>query len=345
MLRRLPPPDDVAFKSLTGQTEVDSVGLVARAFALALSGASIRSELRDAIAASSFPEQKLDFQDFVHKSTSSPLIRRAASKVGWDEPRLRGLIERFPALELYLPVEEQRAAWTGDDNIVVLGTMLRDHDVRRAGQKTLIAFDTHGDPVTISMTSVPQQTTGGGTGGGGGGGSGGIDGWYVDQLRMVYAEGYYDGVPFGHPEFEVWLAACNGTDFLHMSCTVPHDAAGLAPCAGEDYASSNPRDFNYDDPPNLYADGFLVAQGNRQLLDGRYAGEVGGIENTGVIIVMEDDEGRCPTTPALDEFGGGGDDWIAHLALYAGSNVMDFSNSSGSDPAKVRVVWAASKTY
>jgi hypothetical protein len=375
-------PDDAARTSFSRQSDVDSVGFVARALALALHDADLRLELKEAISASSFPEHKIDFQDFIHRSATGRLVRSAAAKAGWDEPRLRGLIERFPSLELYIPVDEQRQTWNGDGDIVVLGTALRDHDVKRQGKTHLTAFDTNGEPVEISMTSIPSQTlvslvpaeqdfkrlarhrmiafaectpetcgdegggTGGGTGGGGGGGGGGgIDGWYVDQLRMVYAGHVYDQVAFGHPEFEVWLAACNGASMANMTCTVPVDAAGLAPCGGEDYASSNPRYFNYDDPPAYYSSDFLIAEGNRQLLDDRYAGEVGGIENTGVIIVLEDDEGRCPTTPALDEFGGGGDDWIAHLALHAGQNVMDFSNSSGSDPAKVRVVWAANKTY
>jgi hypothetical protein len=352
---------------------------------LALSDPALRSDLQEAIAASSFPEHKIDFQDFIHKSTSGPLLRRAAANAGWDEPRLRGLIERLPSLELYIPVEAQRAAWKGDGNLVVLGTALRDHDAKRMGKTALTGFDTDGNPVAISMTSAPQQTlislvpaeqnfarlaakgrlafkqctpvtcgdgggdgSGGGSGGGGGGGGGGgIDGWYVDYLRMVYNGWTYDGTPYGHPEFEVWLAKCSGTSISSMTCTAPLDGASARPCAGEDYSSTDPRDFNYDDPPNGYSDDFLVAAGTRQLLDSRYAGVIGGIANTGVIIVMEDDEDRCPASPmpALAEFGQSGDDWLGYFALSATSNVLDFTNPNGTDPGNVRVVWAANKTY
>jgi hypothetical protein len=82
-------------------------------------------------------------------------------------------------------------------------------------------------------------------------------------------------------------------------------------------------------------------------LDSRYAGVIGGIANTGVIIVMEDDEDRCPASPmpALAEFGQSGDDWLGYFALSATSNVLDFTNPNGTDPGNVRVVWAANKTY
>lgn len=184
-------------------------------------------------------------------------------------------------------------------------------------------------------------------GGGGGGGPTTDPSWYMDHLRMVFADWTYDGVPFGKPEFEVWLVRCNGSSLASLSCTAPLDPDFNVPCAGESYSSSSSRDFNYDDPPAIYTDDFRVASGNRLALDLKYKSIIGGVEYSGTVLVSENDDTSCPSSgePDLGEFGESGDDWIFWGAIPKTTDTLTFVNPNGTDPGDVKFVWSPDKSF
>src|SRR5882672_7166007 len=148
---------------------------LAREFAKALRNPAFRAYLKAQLDASPFPEHKLQFQTFLGASGGRALRYLEAG----TEQEAKAAIP----LEIYLPVPAHRAAWTGDENVLV-ATAITDRDVP-------VAFDPRGGrhlldaakppetpvlalvPVETDFTAVAGAGGGGGAGAGGGGGGGG----------------------------------------------------------------------------------------------------------------------------------------------------------------------------
>src|SRR2546426_6318615 len=154
---------------------------LARAVALALADPEFRAYVKAQLDASSFREHKLPFQRFLAANGSRAAAAVARSAGATPAAMLRAADAAIP-LEFYFPVPAHRAAWAGDENLLV-ATALRDHDAP-------VAFDARGErrvlspdepPATPVLALVPVETDFraplsrlwcfgcGGSGGGGGG--------------------------------------------------------------------------------------------------------------------------------------------------------------------------------
>ena len=280
-----PPVTDDA--TVIGPAAAQKPERLARQFAKALRNPAFRAYLKAQLDASPFREQKLQFQTFLGASGG-----RALRHFSEENGRAAAAVEREAgaaiALEVYLPVPAHRAAWTGDDNVLV-ATGITDRDVP-------VAFDTRGgrhllDPVTPPETPVialvPVETDF--TPGGGdpqrmeclecGGGSGGDvqpppappAGLYMTKAHFVKD---FEGWLKGAPEFEVHILGQNGQTDSLMSYQ----------CAGE--RQYGPYFFNQD---RLDWSGSVLLFSSQQL-DQYNAAHPG--QNVRVFAV-EDDDAPC----------------------------------------------------
>src|SRR5262249_43978802 len=150
-------------------------------------------------------------------------------------------------LEVYLPVPAHRAAWTGDDNVLV-ATAIGDREApvafSPAGQRFLLSPDV--PPATPVIALVPVETDfaapvsrilcdvdcSGGGGGSGGGGTPSAPGLYMTKSHFVKD---FEGWLKGAPEFELHILGQQGQS----------DSLKDYQCIGEQQAA--PYYFNQDD--------------------------------------------------------------------------------------------------
>jgi hypothetical protein len=215
---------------------------LARRIALALADDGFRSQLKRDLDRSPVRENKLHFQRYLASSSA-----RATSTIARLAGETSSVVEldarRSPALELYLPVPAHRAAWTGDDRILVATT----GDEREPP----VAFSLKGERFLLSPTSppdipvlalVPAETDFDRVagprlqGGPSGGGSTPPPGLYMTNSHLVET---FESWVKGAPEIEVHvLGQAGGTDSLtSYSC-----AGGTA--AGYYYFDQNTLDWS-----------------------------------------------------------------------------------------------------
>lgn len=115
---------------------------IARALALAMKDATIRTAVRDAMRASPITEHKLRFQEFVQTPTGQGLLGLGAERIGISLQALQEIVAQLPPLDFYVPVQSQRRSWRGEATVRV-GYFL-DHDARNAR-----AYDTNGIAVGL----------------------------------------------------------------------------------------------------------------------------------------------------------------------------------------------------
>src|SRR5882672_10611475 len=120
---------------------------LARQFAKALRNPAFRAYLKAQLDASPFPEHKLQFQAFLGASGGRAL-RHPAEENGEDPAGVEREAKAAIALEIYFPVPAQRAAWTGDDNVLV-ATGITDRDVP-------VAFDPLGGRRLLDADTPPE---------------------------------------------------------------------------------------------------------------------------------------------------------------------------------------------
>jgi hypothetical protein len=266
---------------------------LARLFATALRNPAFRAYLKAQLDASPFREHKLQFQTFLGASGGRAL-RHLAAENGEAAADVDRDAQAAIALEVYLPVPAHRAAWTGDENILV-ATGITDRDVP-------VAFDTRGGrrlldpdtpPETPVLALVPVETDFTPQGGPQrmmclecGGGSGGDvqppptppAGLYMTKAHFVQD---FEGWLKGAPEFEVHILGQQGQT----------DSLVSYQCAGERQAA--PYFFNQD---NLDWSGSVLLFSQQQL-DQYNAAHPG--QNVRVFVV-EDDDTACQikTDPA-----------------------------------------------
>jgi hypothetical protein len=248
---------------------------LAREFAKALKNPAFRAYVKAQLDASPFREHKLQLQGFLGANDKRALRY-------FDLGVEREAKAAIP-LEIYFPVPEHRAAWTGDENVLV-ATGITDRDVP-------IAFDPQGGrhlldpetpPATPVLALVPVETDFSA-----GperqacvdcGGAGDVQpppppppGLYMTKAHFVQD---FEGWLKGAPEFEVHILGQEGQT----------DSLTSYQCAGE--RQYGPYFFNQD---NLDWSGQVLLF-SKQQLDQYNAAHPG--QNVRVFVV-EDDDTAC----------------------------------------------------
>ncbi len=234
--RTVTPPSDTPVASVTANSKRPEA--LARMVAKGLKNAAFRAYLKAQLDASPYREHKLQFETFL-AANGGRALREIATENGTSKDALASQAKAAIALEVYFPVAEHRAAWTGDENVLV-ATALTDDDPP-------IAFDPEGrrqvldpktPPATPVLAVVPVETDfarppakvveciddcGGGV-------IGDVTpppppppGLYMTKSHFVQ---HFEGWLKGSPEFEVHiLGQKNGTDSL-MSYQCAGEHAG-----------------------------------------------------------------------------------------------------------------------
>jgi hypothetical protein len=204
---------------------------LARRVALALRDERFRAQLKADLDRSPVREGKLHFQRYLAASQgrAAAALARAAGEPGNAVSRDAG---RAPALELYLPVPAHRAAWSGDERVLVATA----DDERQPP----VAFTPTGERLLLSPTTPPQTPVlvlvpvetdfdrvgrvAGFLGDGGGGTTQPPAGLYMTYSRLVET---FESWTKGSPEIEVhMLGQAGATDSLTTYSCAAEPAAG-----------------------------------------------------------------------------------------------------------------------
>ena len=278
----LSPPGDAALAASAKAPQKPEK--LTREFAKALENPAFRAYVKAQLDASPFREHKLQFQTFLGANGRRALryFEQGA------EQDAQGAIP----LEIYFPVPAHRAAWTGDENVLV-ATGITDRDVP-------IAFDPGGGrhlldpttppetpvialvPVETDFSAAPALQTCVDCGG-----SGDVQappppppGLYMTKAHFVQD---FEGWLKGAPEFEVHILGQVGQT----------DSLTTYQCAGE--RQYGPYFFNQD---NLDWSGRVLLF-SKQQLDQYNAAHPG--QNVRVFVV-EDDDTACDIKTDPDRF-------------------------------------------
>jgi hypothetical protein len=203
---------------------------LAHRIALALRDEKFRAQLKQDLDRSPVREGKLHFQRYLTASRARATIALAQAS---GEPGSAVSVDaaRAPALELYLPVPAHRAAWTGDERILVATTA----DERQApvafsprGERLILDRNTPPDIPVLAL--VPAETDFDGADrvagflGDGGGTSTPPAGLYMTNSHLVES---FESWVKGAPEIEVHLLGQAGaTDSLTTYSCAAEPAAG-----------------------------------------------------------------------------------------------------------------------
>jgi len=257
---------------------------LARMVAKGLKNPAFRAYLKAQLDASPFREHKLQFETFL-ASNNGRALREIADENGTTKVALAALAKAQVALEVYIPVPAHRAAWSGDENILV-ATAMTDDDPP-------VAFDAEGRrqvldprtppaipvlavvPVETDFTHPPAKVIecincGGGTG----------DvllppppppGLYMTKSHFVQD---FEGWLKGSPEFEVHILGQKGTS----------DSLYDYQCAGEH--AGGPYTF---DQNNLDWSGNVLLFSKTQVDQYNAAHPTQNLR----ILVVEDDDTAC----------------------------------------------------
>lgn len=209
---------------------------LARLFARALNDAGFRAYVKAQLDSSPYPEHKIQLQ---------ALLTANGGRARRDIARMNGIaeeeVDRESAatvpLEVYLPVPAHRAAWRGDDNLLV-ATAIADRDIPVAftpdGRRSLLSPDV--PPPTPVIAVVPVETDFNAPAGiicsdpitcGGGTGGGSVPhGLYMLKSHFVDD---FEGWLKGSPEFEIHILGQLGqTDSLKDYACAGEHSSGYA---------------------------------------------------------------------------------------------------------------------
>jgi len=237
--RAVTPPSDLPAAAPTASSKSSPPEALAKMVAKGLKNPAFRAYLKAQLDASPYREHKLQFETFL-AANEGRAFREIAGENGTTKEALATEAKAAIALEVYLPVPAHRAAWSGDENILV-ATALSDDDPP-------IAFDVEGRrqlldpktppaipvlavvPVETDFSRVPARVVECIEDCGGGGGTVGdvtppppAPGLYMTKSHFVQD---FEGWLKGSPEFEVHiLGQKNGTDSL-MSYQCAGEHAG-----------------------------------------------------------------------------------------------------------------------
>lgn len=132
---------------------------VAQLVALALRDAPVRHALHRATATSPVKEGKLHLTVFL-RGEGAPLLQAMARAGSLSEAEIFRLLDQTRPLEIYVPVLEHRALWTGGSDVIV-GTLLEEEEipfgVALNGQRVMIPEkNPPSTPVIVSV--VPAES-------------------------------------------------------------------------------------------------------------------------------------------------------------------------------------------
>jgi hypothetical protein len=203
---------------------------LARHLARALARADLRRELKAALDGSPVREHKLHFQRWLD-AADRRMLRAVARADGVSDQAVEADAHGISALEMYLPVPAHRAAWRGDDHLLV-ATVGADHEAPVAytlrGER--VVLDPERPPATPVLVIVPAETdfdhpspgpmVESFLGDGGGAPAGPPHGLY---MRAAHFVSDFEGWPKGNPEYEIHILGQAGTT----------DSMQSYSCAGE----------------------------------------------------------------------------------------------------------------
>src|SRR5258706_4396980 len=144
--RAVTPPTDPSAAAFTASTTRLAPEALAKMVAKGLKNPAFRAYLKAELDASPYREHKLQFETFL-AANEGRALREIAAENGTTKDALRTQAKAAIALEVYLPVPAHRAAWGGDENILV-ATALTDDDPP-------IAFDAEGRRQVLDPKTPP----------------------------------------------------------------------------------------------------------------------------------------------------------------------------------------------
>ncbi len=144
--RAVTPPTDPSAAAFTASTTRLAPEALAKMVAKGLKNPAFRAYLKAQLDASPYREHKLQFETFL-AANEGRALREIAAENGTTKDALRTQAKAAIALEVYLPVPAHRAAWGGDENILV-ATALTDDDPP-------IAFDAEGRRQVLDPKTPP----------------------------------------------------------------------------------------------------------------------------------------------------------------------------------------------
>jgi hypothetical protein len=215
---------------------------LAHRIALALRDERFRTQLKRDLDRSPVREGKLHFQRYLAASHARARIALAQAS-GEAGGAVSVDAARTPALELYLPVPAHRAAWTGDERILVATTAdEREAPIAFSPSGERLVLDRRVPPDIPVLALVPAETDFDGVGrvagflGEGGGASTPPAGLYMTNSHLVET---FESWVKGAPEIEVhMLGQAGATDSLTTySCAAQ-------PSAGYYYFDQNSLDWS-----------------------------------------------------------------------------------------------------
>src|SRR5438105_9544805 len=226
--RTVTPPDETPITASAVNAKRPEA--LAKMFAKGLKNAAFRAYLKAQLNGSPYREHKLQFETFL-AANDGRALREIAGENSTTKDALGSQARAAIALEVYFPVHAHRAAWTGDEQVLV-ATAMTDDDPP-------IAFDPEGrrqvldpktPPATPVLAIVPVETDFSvrparvlecivDCDGSGGGPIGGVvpppppaPGLYMTKSHFVQD---FEGWLKGSPEFEVHILGQKGaTDSL-----------------------------------------------------------------------------------------------------------------------------------
>ena len=222
--RAVTPPSETPVAAIAANAKRPEA--LAKMFAKGLKNGAFRAYLKAQLDASPYREHKLQFETFL-AANGSRALGEIAMENGTSKEALTRQAKAAIALEVYFPVPSHRAAWTGDEHVLV-ATAVTDDDPP-------IAFDPEGrrqvldpkrPPATPVLALVPVETDFSvrparvmecvvDCDGGGGGPIGGVvpppppaPGLYMTKSHFVQD---FEGWLKGSPEFEVHMLGQKST--------------------------------------------------------------------------------------------------------------------------------------
>src|SRR6266699_3901345 len=275
-----PPADSPMVASAVNAKRPEAL---AKMFAKGLKNPAFRAYLKAQLNASPYREHKLEFKTFL-AANDSRAMREIALENGATKDSIAEQAKAAIALEVYFPVPAHRAAWTGDEQVLV-ATALTDDDppiaFDPAGRRHVL--DPKTPPATPVLALVPVETDFSvrparqtcledcDTGGGANGDVPPPPGLYMTKSHFVQD---FEGWLKGSPEFEVHILGQKGST----------DSLISYQCAGEH--AGGPYTFDQND---LDWSG-LVLLFSKQQLEAYNAAH----PNQNVrVFVVEDDDTAC----------------------------------------------------
>jgi len=255
---------------------------LARLFARALQSPTFRAYVKAQLDSSPYPEHKIQLQGFLAAHGRRALHDLARENGITDDDVNREATGAVP-LEAYLPVPVHRAAWSGDDNLLV-ATAVGDHEAPVAfspdGRRTVLSPDA--PPRTPVLAVVPVETDFSAPparllcsdptcSGGGGGGSAAPLGLFMTKAHF---NDDFEGWLRGNPEYEIHILGQSGQT----------DSLTDYQCAGEHAGGPYAFDQNADD-----WSGSVLLFSQRQLDDYKAAHPGQSVR----VLALEDDDTAC----------------------------------------------------